>query len=200
MFSAKLSALADALSTAIGYLAKAFTRRKSIKSSLDAETKLNKCLSTIDLTFLGIGCTLGSGIYVVIGQVAKSIAGPSVVLSFLIAALASVFAGLSYAEFGSRVPKAGSAYVYSYVTVGEIWAFVIGWNLILEYVIGSASVARATSTYIDAMTHHTMSNFLTEHAPINVPSLSPYPDFFSIWFDHSSLSHLMLRNERVILN
>lgn len=155
------------------------TRRKSITYSLQAETKLDKCLSTIDLTFLGVGCTLGSGIYVVIGQVAKSVAGPSVVLSFLIAALASVLAGLSYAEFGARVPRAGSAYVYSYVTVGEIWAFVIGWNLVLEYVIGSASVARATSTYIDAMTHHAMSNYLTEHAPINVPSLSPYPDFLA---------------------
>ncbi|KOB64449.1 High affinity cationic amino acid transporter, partial [Operophtera brumata] len=86
---------------------------------------------------------------------------------------------LCYAEFAARVPKAGSAYVYSYVSVGEFIAFTIGWNLILEYVIGTASVAKGMALYIDSLTNNTMAKTMTELAPINISFMADYPDFFA---------------------
>jgi solute carrier family 7 (cationic amino acid transporter), member 3 len=156
----------------------ALKRRKQNDDSGE-ESKLARVLTLFDLTALGVGSTLGLGVYVLAGSVAYEQAGPAVTLSFLVAAIASAFAGLCYAEFAARVPKAGSAYVYSYVSVGEFVAFTIGWNLILEYVIGTSSVARGMSGYIDALMDNQMAKTLKEVLPINVSFLADYPDFFS---------------------
>lgn len=115
------------------------------------------------------------------GHVARDQAGPSVILSFLIAAGASFLAGLCYAEFGARVPKSGSAYVYSYCTVGEFIAFIIGWNLLLEYSIGSASVAKGISLYIDSIANDSLKSFFAENFPIRIQGFGAYFDLFSFF-------------------
>ncbi|CAN9513460.1 unnamed protein product [Ophioblennius macclurei] len=160
-------------------LCQKLNRLKTLEEDMMA-TSLKRCLSTLDLTLLGVGGMVGSGLYVLTGTVAKDTAGPAVIISFLFAGFASLLAAFCYAEFGARIPKTGSAYMFTYVSVGEIWAFLIGWNVILENMIGGAAVARAWSGYLDSIFNHAIQNFTETHImQWNVPFLAHYPDLLA---------------------
>jgi APA family basic amino acid/polyamine antiporter len=109
---------------------------------------LRRSLSAFNLTTLGIGAVIGAGIFVLTGQAAAQYAGPAIVISFLISGLACLFAGLCYAEFASMIPISGSAYTYAYATMGEFIAWIIGWDLILEYLFAASTVAVGWSGYV----------------------------------------------------
>ena len=122
----------------------------SLQAEADAGT-LHRALGPVHLTALGIGAVIGAGIFVLTGQVAAEYAGPGVVLSFVLAGLACAFAGLCYAEFASMIPVAGSAYTYAYATLGELFAWIIGWDLILEYAVSASTVAVGWSGYLASL-------------------------------------------------
>jgi APA family basic amino acid/polyamine antiporter len=114
----------------------------------DAAQPLKRVLGPFDLTLLGIGAIIGTGIFVLTGQAAAAHAGPAVVLSMIVAGIASGLAAICYSEFASSVPVAGSAYTYGYATLGELVAWIIGWDLVLEYALGAATVAVGWSAYV----------------------------------------------------
>lgn len=155
------------------------SRRKEIDNDL-SNSPLRRCLNIFDLTSIGVGATVGAGLYVVTGQIARDVAGPAIVLSFFIAGVAAFLSGICYAEFGCRITKAGSAYVYIYSSLGEIWAFIIGWNMILEYVIGTASLGRASSEYIDSIVGGAIRKFIIDNiGQFQASGLGSYPDFLA---------------------
>ena len=124
--------------------------------------QLKRALGALNLTTLGIGAIIGAGIFVLTGTAAAQYAGPAIVLSFILAGLGCLFAGLCYAEFASMIPIAGSAYTYGYATLGEFIAWIIGWDLILEYLFGASTVAVGWSGYFTA--------FMRETLGINMPA------------------------------
>lgn len=132
-------------------------RRTKTIEALQAEAQdgsgLKKTLGVVDLLGIGIGAIIGAGIFVLAGQAAAQYAGPGIVISFVIAGIVSALAGLCYAEFASMIPVSGSAYTYAYATLGEIFAWFIGWDLIIEYSIGASAVAVGWSSYVVSFLH-----------------------------------------------
>ncbi len=143
-----------------------FTRKdvKELQAEASGETSgLRRTLGALNLTSLGVGAIIGAGIFSITGVAAAEYAGPALVVSFLISAVACAFAGLCYAEFASMLPIAGSAYTYSYATIGELFAWIIGWDLIIEYLFASSTVAVAWSGYV--------VSFLEKNLHIAIPDM-----------------------------
>src|SRR5207237_6828177 len=116
----------------------------------EGQHSLKRALGATNLMTLGIGAIIGAGIFVLTGAAAAQFAGPAIILSYILAGIACVFAGLCYAEFASMIPIAGSAYTYGYATLGELVAWIIGWDLVLEYAFGAATVASGWSSTLVA--------------------------------------------------
>ena len=149
-----------------------------LEEASDSEKGLKKTLSATGLTALGIGAIIGAGLFSITGLAAATNAGPAITISFIVAALGCVFAGLCYAEFSSMIPVAGSAYTYSFATMGEFIAWIIGWDLVLEYAVGAATVSISWSRYfaklLDGYGIHLPDQFI--HSPfeggiINIPAV-----------------------------
>jgi basic amino acid/polyamine antiporter, APA family len=142
------------------WLSSPWFQRKPVSRLIDemnSGERLHRRLGPFALMSLGIGATIGTGLYVSTGIVARDIAGPSIMVSFLLAAVGCGFAALCYSELASMVPVAGSAYTYAYATLGELIAWIIGWDLILEYAIGSCYVANSWSSYFDSFLQNTFN-------------------------------------------
>src|SRR5512143_611878 len=120
-----------------------------LESQETGEHSLKRTLGPVNLIMLGIGAIIGAGLFVRTAAAIADRAGPSVTLAFIVAGVGCAFAGLCYAEFASMIPVAGSAYTYSYATMGEFVAWIIGWDLVLEYAVGAATVAIAWSEYVN---------------------------------------------------
>jgi len=128
--------------------------RKPLEMLLEemkGENRLKRVLGPVHLSALGIGAIIGAGIFVATGEAAHNIAGPALMMSYVVAGITCIFAALCYAEFASMVPVAGSAYTYAYATLGELFAWIIGWDLVLEYAVGSATVANGWSGYFQSV-------------------------------------------------
>src|SRR4026209_1279778 len=132
-----------------GLFAKKPLDRLMAESQDVGEHSLNRSLGPINLVMLGIGAIIGAGLFVRTAAAIADRASPSVVLAFVVAGVGCAFAGLCYAAFASMIPIAGSAYTYSYATMGELVAWIIGWDLVLEYAVGAATVSIAWSEYFN---------------------------------------------------
>src|SRR5215210_6098203 len=118
---------------------------------MKGENRLRRVLGPVQLSALGVGAIIGAGIFVATGAAAHNTAGPALMMSYVVAGITCIFAALCYAEFASMAPVAGSAYTYAYTTMGELFAWIIGWDLVLEYAVGASTVANGWSSYFQSV-------------------------------------------------
>ena len=155
-------------------------QRKSLElllAEMAGEHRLRRVLGPVSLTSLGVGAIIGAGIFAITGRVAAEDAGPGIMISFVIAGFACAFAALCYAEFAAMAPVAGSAYTYTYATLGEVWAWIIGWDLVLEYAMSCSVVASHWASYFDQFW-----NLSCEM--LHIKGLAIIPEFLSDPFTH----------------
>ncbi len=167
-------------------------KRKSLgllHEEMKGDNRLRRILGPWSLTSLGVGCIIGAGIFVITGYAAHFKAGPALLLSFVVAGMACIFSALCYAEFASMAPVAGSAYTYAYATLGELLAWIIGWDLILEYTVASASVAHGWSKYFQnfVVMLHVKVPLIFSTAPFDYNPSSGIFMHTGSWFDLPAL-------------
>ena len=144
------------------------------------DTLFNRCLTILDVTLLGMCSMLGPGLYVATGQIARDTAGPAIVISLIIAAIPAILSSTCYAEFSARVSRTGSSYVYTYIALGEIWAFIVGWNVILENILAIALLGNEFSKFMNSISGDRMYSFMKENvANWDVNGIRPFPDFIA---------------------
>jgi APA family basic amino acid/polyamine antiporter len=158
---------------------------ETLMEELRDHSRLKRVLGPVQLTSLGVGAIIGTGIFVLVGVAAHDTTGPALMLSFVAAGLTCVFAALCYAEFASMVPVAGSAYTYAYATLGELFAWIIGWDLILEYAVASSTVAHGWSHYFQDFIKffHMQVPLHYSNAPFDYNSASGKLVLTGTWFD-----------------
>ncbi len=158
-------------------------RSKSCWRKWQASIDCAECLGPVSLTALGVGAIIGAGIFAITGRVAAEDAGPGIMISFVIAGFACAFAALCYAEFAAMAPVAGSAYTYTYATLGEVWAWIIGWDLVLEYAMSCSVVASHWASYFNEFSESQLLRCCTSRA------LAIIPEFLSDPFTQRSHGH-----------
>ncbi|XP_046497006.1 cationic amino acid transporter 4-like [Equus quagga] len=163
--------------TSLARFCQKLNRRKTLGESCMLSQQRQ---TTWDLILLGVDMMMGAGIYLLTGIVAKEMAGPAVLVSFGVAAMAALLAALCYAELGADVPCTDSPYEFTYLSMGELWAFLNGWNVTLGCLFGGANMARTWSSYLDAIFSHRLRSFTEAHVGTwQVPFLAQYPDFLA---------------------